>query len=686
MEENKKLNGPIADVSEKETEEIKSKWIVNLSDRVLTSEEENVLKKGLNFAVTPDKIPTEEYIIGIESACRLIGPNTKEAETLRSDCVRILKNAPPPKSNLKKTEKIALGSLAKDKEITIVPADKGRAVVVLNTKDYKAKANTLLEDTATYQKLSKDPTSKFSNTLISQLKSLKKEGALDEREYRKIYPTSSVIPRFYGLPKVHKRGAPLRPIVASRGSITYELAKLLAQILSPMVGKNEYALKNSATMVDELSNITLCETDVLVSFDVTALFTKVPVDKSLDIILERLEADTTLSSRTKLKAVQVRDLLRTCLKTTYFQYDGVIYTQVEGAAMGSPVSPIVANLFMEWFEEAALRTFRYEITVWKRYVDDTIVALCDSLIDLLSEHINSIDPAIQFTREEEDNKTIPMLDTLVRRTDERRLTFSVYRKPTHTDQYLQFASNQPLQHKLGVIRTLYHRCQVLCTEEDSKLNEIEHLKKVLSVSGYTKQAWRQATADRVPTLRNTHTATDTRTKGSVLLPFVGPVTEAIARNIRKAGVTTHIRPFNTIRGRLVHPKDQLDRLDQAGVVYKISCNDCDATYVGETERKLNTRFKEHHRSSSPVGQHMELRRHSVDEESVSVLHRETDWYRRGVAEAIFVQQESPCLNRGRERHILPAIYKELLPNTMSRDESTPDCHVTGEAHTAEQRS
>ena len=203
------------------------------------------------------------------------------------------------------------------------------------------------------------------------------------------------------------------------------------------------------------------------------------------------------------------------------------------------------------------------------------------------------------------------------------------------------------------------------------------------MSGYTKHAWNRATADRVPTLRNNPTTRDTRTKGSVLLPYVGPVTEAIARNIRKAGVTTHIRPFNTIRERLVHPKDKLDRLDQAGVVYKIACNDCDATYVGETERKLNTRFKEHHRSSSPVGQHMEHRRHSVDEESVSVLHRESDWYRRGVAEAIYVQQESPCLNRGRERHILPAIYKELLPNTMSRDHSTSNGHVTGEAHIAD---
>ena len=160
--------------------------------------------------------------------------------------------------------------------------------MVMNTVDYKNKAKQLLSDENTYQRLNKDPTSKFSNKLINQLKELKKEGVWDDREYRRVYPTSAMIPRFYGLPKVRKQGAPLRPNVASRGSITYELAKLLAQIVSPLVGKNGYALKNSAEMVEELSNITLGSEDVLVSFDVTALFTKVPVDKRLDIILDRL--------------------------------------------------------------------------------------------------------------------------------------------------------------------------------------------------------------------------------------------------------------------------------------------------------------------------------------------------------------------------------------------------------------
>ena len=76
--------------------------------------------------------------------------------------------------------------------------------------------------------------------------------------------------------------------------------------------------------------------------------------------------DQTLPTRTKLSAEDVHDLLAICLHTTYFQFDEVIYSQVEGAAMGSPVSPIVANLYMEWFKKTAIDTFMFELRVWKR--------------------------------------------------------------------------------------------------------------------------------------------------------------------------------------------------------------------------------------------------------------------------------------------------------------------------------
>ena len=447
----------------------------------------------------------------------------------------------------------------------------------------------------------------------------------------------------------------------------------MADIISQMVGNNAHALKNSGHLVSSMKDCELDEDDILLSCDVTQLFTKVPVDKSLDLILHKLDTDPTLMERTHMTPVQVRDLLAICLKTTYFVFQGVIYTQVEGAAMGSPVSPIVANLYMEWFEEHAILTFQYEITIWKRYVDDTIVAICDALVDDFMTHLNSIEPAIQFTHELETSGTLPMLDTLTTRHPSGRLEFSVFHKPTHTDQYLQFSSNQPLQHKLGVVRTLRHRCESLCSSEKSKLQELDHLRRVLSVSGYTKSAWDTASRPKPPSPPSDRDSIKTR--GHITLPYVGPMSDTIARVIRKAGVSVHMKPYNTIRTQLVHPKDKVAPDDKAGVVYHIECKDCPASYVGETERSLGKRIKEHayRGSNSAFEEHCIKHKHSINpagkvtipDTQVTVLHQEPDWFKRGVAESIHIMREAPILNRDKGRHTLPEIYRELLTRDRS---------------------
>ena len=92
---------------------------------------------------------------------------------------------------------------------------------------------------------------------------------------------------------------------------------------------------------------------MLVSFDVSSLFTNVPVDEAVRVIRDRLQEDRTLGDRTTLSPGKVAGLLETCLKSTYFSYGGDFYEQQEGAAMGSPVSAAVANLYMEFFEELA---------------------------------------------------------------------------------------------------------------------------------------------------------------------------------------------------------------------------------------------------------------------------------------------------------------------------------------------
>ena len=260
-----------------------------------------------------------------------------------------------------------------------------------------------------------------------------------------------------------------------------------------------------------------------------------------------------------------------------------------------------------------------------------------------------------------------MLDAKIMKDAQGKLSFAVFRKATHTDHYLQFASNQPIQHKLGVIRTLYHRCNTICPDDDKKEQEISHLTTVLSVSGYTKSAWRTALRPKPPKVSR-----DPTTTVNITLPYVGTVTDTITRIMCKAGITVHLWPFNTLRNKLFHPKDKVEKLDRTGVVYHIKCPCCDSNYVGETERNVKKRLKEHQRSSSPVGHHMEFNTHSFSNDDVTILHQEPGWFRRGVAEAIHIQRQNPNLNRDRGRHNLPPIYREIIescgfPSTKSHD-------------------
>ena len=151
-------------------------------------------------------------------------------------------------------------------------------------------------------------------------------------------------------------GTPLRPIVSSRGSITYGVAKELAGIIHPLVGQSQHHLKNTQHIIEKIQQVKLQQGKVISSYDVKALFTSVPVDPAITIVQERLTQDPTLPQRTQMSIPQIITLLDFCLRNTYFLFQGKYYEQVHGAAMGSPISPLIANLFMEEFEAKALQS------------------------------------------------------------------------------------------------------------------------------------------------------------------------------------------------------------------------------------------------------------------------------------------------------------------------------------------
>ncbi len=138
-----------------------------------------------------------------------------------------------------------------------------------------------------------------------------------------------------------------------------------------------------------------------------------------------------------------------------------------------------------------------------------------------------------------------MLDMLITRKTYGSLKFSVYRKPIHTDQYLQFDSHQPMEHKMGVIRTLTHRANTIITEEEDKVEEVQHIKKVLSIAGYSKWAWQAPGRKKLHPHPNQRD--HARPKGHVTIPYVQGITKPISRLIRKTGVAAHTKPNTTIR-------------------------------------------------------------------------------------------------------------------------------------------
>ena len=207
----------------------------------------------------------------------------------------------------------------------------------------------------------------------------------------------------------------------------------------------------------------------MVSYDVTGLFTNTPVSDALRIIDRKLEEDVTLHERTTLSVEDIMELLTFCSTSTYMMGLGQIYQQKEGFAIGLPVSPLASNIYMEWFETHALATGPHAPSVWVRYVDDTYVVIREEYIDEFTTHINIIDPTIKFTMErEENNQLVCLIHSFTgRRTVAPRLP-STANPLTPTSVYL-WTQHHPLQHKLGIIRTLMHRAETFVTEEEDKV-------------------------------------------------------------------------------------------------------------------------------------------------------------------------------------------------------------------------
>jgi len=274
----------------------------------------------------------------LEDGIKTLSDENKEL--VRQECTVILRKARPPKRNLNPEQPKAIKNLRNNNDIVILKADKGGATIIMNYEDYVSKMKDHLYNSGSYKKLEENPISKITRLVKKAIK----DTNLDDKLKKRLTPDNEITPRIYGAPKVHKKEVPLRPIVNTIGSPTYELAKYVASILAPLVGKTSSYIKDSNQFVNFIKNTTVDPEDKLVSFDVVQLFTKIPLDEAIQVVKEVADPQTA-------------KLAEICLRSTFFSFQGEIFEQTSGVAMGSPLSPIVDNLFMEKFETKALDSF-----------------------------------------------------------------------------------------------------------------------------------------------------------------------------------------------------------------------------------------------------------------------------------------------------------------------------------------
>ena len=362
--------------------------------------------------------------------------------------------------------------------------------------------------------------------------------------------TNSYIPqvqspsKIYGLPKVHKTGTPLRPIVSSRGSITYGVAKELTHIIKPLVGQSPDHLKNTQHFIQQLQGKRLQPGEVITSFDVKALFTSVPVQPPVQIVKQRLQQDNTLPQRTSMSIPQITSLLEFCLTHTYFLFQGKYYEQVQGAAIGSPISPLIANIFMEEFEVKALNSIPYPLHFGSGLL---MTPLSSTRQNTVRTYFSTSTTRTHTYNSQwnQHNKAHFHFWTLLS-TIEPDNTFSttVYRKPTHTDQYLHWDSNHHITAKQSVLNTLAHRAKIVSPTQDKMDRELQHIKTALQHCQFPSWALNQwqykfthpiqhTTTTTTSTSNNNSPAENNRNKVTIVVPYIPNTDEKFKKLCKK---------------------------------------------------------------------------------------------------------------------------------------------------------
>jgi hypothetical protein len=533
--------------------------------------------------------------------------------------------------------------------------------VVLNTRDYIAGILTHLADRDSYVLIPKDPIKKWETDTRDLIKSLK----IDKDLKNSLMPCGSTTPRFYGLPKIHKvkegEIPPMRPVMAFVNAPITNLTKWAACIIKRLLGKTEHTILNGEDFKDRMTDVSLEEDEMLVSYDVKSLYPSIPILLAIESV-DRL-IDKSPDSLIGHDANSLKRAIRFCLENSFCVFQNQHYRQIKGLPMGSPLSTILAEVVMGEVDQIAVDRLQGKVRKWGRYIDDVSgIVKRNSKIEALSI-LNGINENIQFTSEEERDGTLPFLDVEMKRTGA-KLEFSVYRKPSHTGGYLPYDSEHPHNQKMGVVRSLVRRIHTHCSSDKSKETETLKVIKDLRANGFPMRLIQEELNKKF--IKTKEPKESQPIQNTIAIPYVTGLGESLRRILNKIGTEVVWSRGTTLKDMTCNLKDKLALKETPNAIYRIPCGECAASYLGESKRRLGDRIVEHERAiknlepeKSAWVNHINETSHMPDWKKLEVLDVERNWSKRRFKEAIFIMKEEDPINRN-EGLGISEIFKPML--------------------------
>ena len=389
----------------------------------------------------------------------------------------------------------AICNLCKRNDIVISKPDKGNGIVILDKDVYISLLESAsVQDTTKFREVSREQPrrvgrpSKFYHPLLEREKHTEKllTACLPMKLAKELSPKGSRLAHLYGLPKTHKPTLTMRPILSASGTYNFDLAKWLDNLLKPLAS-NEFTVTDTFKFAKEMSTIEMAPGDYMVSYDVTALFTSVPLDEAIDFLVSQAFHNNWICDKIdfELSPSQLKSLLEAATKNQLFQFNGKLYEQFDGVAMGSPLGPLIANAFMCKLEKQFASHPLFP-KLYRRYVDDTITIFPNKAASLhFLDFLNNLHPAITFTIEHEVDGILPFIGINISRSNE-SVDTSVHHKTTDKGLLLQYHSHCDHKYHKALIKTMLSRIYRISSSWQFFHSECLYLRSVFHKLCYPK--------------------------------------------------------------------------------------------------------------------------------------------------------------------------------------------------------